>query len=267
MTATEINVHPGYVDSAYLDETDALLCNLKHRTYELMQVGSGDTVLDLGCGPGLDTVRLAGLTGSSGCVIGIDSDPEMISLAEKRARVQGVVGTATHLLADAAALPLPDASVNSARSERLFQHLEDPAAVLRELQRILRPGARLVLMDADHGTWSTATAERETERQLARFFADTQMRNGYAGRDLGHHLEQAGFVEIETRIEPGILSDYAQWRRLFCIDETEQLALEAGVISELNMRRLHTDLRQRDERGIFYSSEALVIASARRPLH
>jgi len=257
----------GYVNSTYLDETDALLRSLKHQTYALMRIEIGDTVLDLGCGPGIDTVRLAGLIGASGRVIGIDADPEMIELAEKRAQFLGVGGTTTHLRAEATALPLHDASVNTARSERLFQHLDDPESVLQELRRVLCPGARLILMDADHATWSTGTREQKTERRLAQFFADTQMRNGYAGRDLGHYLQQAGFVEIETKIESGIITDYAQWRRLFCIDETEQLALEAGVVSDTELCRLHSDLQRRDADGSFFSSEAIVIACAQAPLH
>ena len=266
-TKTEAENSIGYVNSTYLDETDALLRSLKHQTYALMRIEIGDTVLDLGCGPGIDTVRLAGLIGTSGRVIGIDADPAMIELAEKRAKFLGVGGTTTHLHADASAIPLPDNSVNAARSERLFQHLEDPASVLKELRRILCPGARLILMDADHGTWSTGTVEQDIERRFARFFVDTQMRNGYVGRDLAYHLQQAGFVEIETTIDSGILTDYAQWRRLFCIDDAERQALQAGVVTEFEMRRLHADLQKRDGDGTFYSSEAVVIASARVPPH
>ncbi len=69
----------GYVDIQALERLAERLRPLKRRTYDLMRVSPGDRVLDVGCGPGLDTVELAALVGPEGGVVGVDLDEEMIA--------------------------------------------------------------------------------------------------------------------------------------------------------------------------------------------
>jgi SAM-dependent methyltransferase len=86
-------------------------------------------LIDLGCGPGAytDALRARGAK-----VLAIDNDPAALAL--------GGETTADALLADAAALPLPDASVDGVVCSNLLEHTPDPEAVLREIARVLEPG-------------------------------------------------------------------------------------------------------------------------------
>ena len=67
-----MNTPKGYVDTEYLQAMKKLLGRLKERTYSYMQIKTGDKVLDVGCGPGIDTIPLAHLVGSTGEVHGVD---------------------------------------------------------------------------------------------------------------------------------------------------------------------------------------------------
>src|ERR1700687_2596222 len=71
----------------------------------------GETVVDLGCGGGLDVFLAAAKVGSAGRAIGVDMTPAMIELAGKNVAKQGLTNVAFHL-ATIDHLPLPDHSVD-----------------------------------------------------------------------------------------------------------------------------------------------------------
>ena len=99
----------------------------------------GSTVLDLGCGAGLDTLIAASKTGPTGKVIAVDFCPAMLDAARSAAR-ELQVAHAEIQLAPAAELPLTDASVDVALFNGILNLNPDRDGLFRELARILRPG-------------------------------------------------------------------------------------------------------------------------------
>ena len=106
-------------------------------------------VLDLGCGPGHESHRLAGRFGDDCRVLGLDLAPGMIEAAR---RVHGHEPRLSWLCADAAALPLADASLDLVVSNLAIQWCPDLAQVLTELHRVLRPGGRALINTLAPGT-------------------------------------------------------------------------------------------------------------------
>jgi SAM-dependent methyltransferase len=95
-------------------------------------------VLDVGCGFGLETLRLAPLVQPGGAVSGIDLSAEFIAEAVRRAEAQGLhVDLAT---GDAQHLPFPDDAFDVTRIERVLIYLDEPDRVLAEMVRVTRPG-------------------------------------------------------------------------------------------------------------------------------
>jgi SAM-dependent methyltransferase len=113
----------------------------------------GGVALDIGCGSGRALSPLRQAVGPDGSVIALDLTPEMLAVA----RPASVTATAALILADARSLPLKDASADAIFAAGLVNHLPDPAAGLRELARVTRPGGRLVLF---HPTGRATLAAR-----------------------------------------------------------------------------------------------------------
>lgn len=109
-------------------------------------IAPGQTVLDIGCGAGIDTILAARRTGPSGRVIGLDFLPEMLERTESAAAEAGldIVETAE---AEMEAIPLPDASVDHVISNGVINLSPRKARVLAECARVLRPGGRFWASD------------------------------------------------------------------------------------------------------------------------
>ena len=111
-----------------------------------LKLAAGETVVDLGSGPGLDALIAAKQVGSAGRVIGVDMTPEMLERARATAAKVGATNV-DFRQGRLESLPVETASVDAVTSNCVINLVPDKAAVFGEIARVLKPGGRVVVSD------------------------------------------------------------------------------------------------------------------------
>jgi ubiquinone/menaquinone biosynthesis C-methylase UbiE len=202
----------------------------------LAELKSGEVVLDLGSGGGIDVLLSARRVGPNGKVYGLDMTDEMLALARENQAKAGV-SNVEFVKGTIDAIPLPDRSVDVIISNCVINLAADKDRVLAEAFRVLKPGGRFAVSDI--------VLERELPENLQRSIAlwtgcvaGALTMDGYA-----HKLRAAGFehasFEITRRYER---DDLVEMARSIPAGEggpaavLEQLDAVAGVVTSCFIR-------------------------------
>jgi SAM-dependent methyltransferase len=208
-------------------------------------------VLDVGCGVGHD---LELLSAAGMAPVGIDPSAVLLSVARERS------GASFPLLRSGGeALPFRDESIAAARLERVLQHVTEPAAVLDEVVRCLRPGSLLTVFEPN---WAGLTVRSGSGDERCGWVS--AVRHPGVGGALWDLLEAAGCTVLD-RVE-----ELSVWRSLGVLDGTIGLersvahAVHHGRVSPQKADRWVREQRARDARGHFYAMMPKVMLVATR---
>ena len=113
----------------------------------LAKLEEGETVVDLGCGAGIDCILAVARVGDRGSAIGVDMVPEMLARAKMAAAKVGAVGQTDFRLGEIENLPVADGVADAVISNCVLNLSADKLRVLRECYRVLRGGGRLAFSD------------------------------------------------------------------------------------------------------------------------
>ncbi|MEO0476913.1 MAG: class I SAM-dependent methyltransferase [Planctomycetota bacterium] len=102
--------------------------------------------LDLGTGPGDIPIMLCGPT-QAVAIFAVDLAQSMLDLAKRKIEIAGLGDRITLANMDVKALDLPDASFDAVFSNTILHHIPEPAAMLAEAARVLKPGGLLLIRD------------------------------------------------------------------------------------------------------------------------
>jgi ubiquinone/menaquinone biosynthesis C-methylase UbiE len=210
-------------------------------------------VLDVGCGAGEVLVELANRVGAQGRVAGVDPSETMIAAA--RGAAKSSRSPIELELASIYSLPFPDGSFDAVRAERVFQHLEDPEAGLKEMLRVTRAGGRVMAIDPDHGQHGLAlddSAHRRvyeaSTRALLRMIA-----NPHSGTRLRSMFVRAGMAEIEQAIYDVEIT-HADFVHAVFLHDRLDMAVKAGEIQRAEADGFVAALEARHREGTFFAN-------------
>lgn len=228
---------------------------LKKWALDQLAPAAGETAVDVGSGTGEDVVALARLGARA---IGVDPSPALRAEAVRRAAGADV----EYVDGQAVALPFEDESVDVLRCERVLQHVDDPAAVVEEMARVLRPGGRIVLIDTD---WATAIVHPADPDVLGRMVAHfmSESANPYSGRRLRGLLAGAG-LEIAAETAATMIEPQEGARQGF-VAMMVQASAQAGVLTPAEAQTFAATLAEAADRGAFHLSLTMYAVSAVKP--
>lgn len=109
-------------------------------------IGAGETVLDIGCGAGMDLLLAARRVGPSGKAIGVDMTEAMVERARASARSANLAQVEVRQ-GDATSLPVEDSSVDVVTTNGVINLVPEKQRAFEEIRRVLKPGGRLHLAD------------------------------------------------------------------------------------------------------------------------
>jgi ubiquinone/menaquinone biosynthesis C-methylase UbiE len=129
-----------------------------HEAWAKARIAPGQSILDVGCGPGYAAFDLAHIAGPNGQVVGVDESVAFVDYLNGAAAARSVptlsahVGDVQHIdevlcRADAARVPSPLGSFDIAYARWVLCFVKDPEAVVRAVARLLKPGGRFVVQD------------------------------------------------------------------------------------------------------------------------
>ena len=210
--------------------TDALV--------EYAQPAPGMNVLDLASGTGEPAITVASRVGSQGQVTALDLSADLLEIAAERARTRGFTNFKIQQ-ADAQSLPFPDESFDLATSRFGVMFFPDPVLALRDLRRVLRPGARacfLVWGSFDQPYWQSTmgVVHRHVGGPLFAPGGPDPFKFSAPG-SLSEVLRNAGFtsIEEETKTLP--------WAWPGTVEEVWEQAQAVAVPFRPMLERVPTD--------------------------
>jgi ubiquinone/menaquinone biosynthesis C-methylase UbiE len=238
---------------SFLDRMAVVRASTKATLIALLEIQAGQRILDVGCGAGHDLVAIAE---AGGRPIGVDPSGRMLAVSVRRCP------TAWLVRADGTSLPIAKASLDGCRIERVLVHLSDPAAVLAEVGRVLRPDARVALFEPSPATLTVEGTTAPAATVLAHSIRH-RFRQPLAGQQLEKWLHDTGFGFVSTRQETRLYYNMADLIESMSVDATWQHAIDAGLITSGEVRQWYAEMARRSADGAFVASMLGTFAWAR----
>jgi ubiquinone/menaquinone biosynthesis C-methylase UbiE len=206
----------------------------------------GCNALDLGCGPRGSLELLSERVGPTGHVTGLDFDPEHVTQARAVTADQGLTNVAV-VQGDARRTGFPSGAFDLVHARLLLVTIPDPAKVVTEMVRLVRPGGWVVGDEADCSTHLCYPPNAAWDRLAETFIASFRLDG--ADPDLGRRLSElyraAGLVDVtvEARADMYPIGHSRRTVRLDILQNMRSKIVERGLLTEREFDELNREAR------------------------
>ena len=181
----------------------------------LDKLTAGSSLLDVGCGPGSITVGIAKAL-SPGNVVGIDIEASQVELGRQHAREEGVENCSFQA-ASVLDLPMDDASFDAVYGHTILMQFKDPAPVLDEVIRVLKPGGLVGFREIDLGASLFHDEDSSMKAVLFNLRRSVFQNDGNPdiGRQLPSILSSAGLELVDVSAQYNYASSPTAKQRMY----------------------------------------------------
>jgi 2-polyprenyl-3-methyl-5-hydroxy-6-metoxy-1,4-benzoquinol methylase len=230
---------------------------------DVLAPATGEHILEVGCGSGVLCRLMAPAVIPGGKITGLDISSEFIRIARNHATSAGLNNAIQWEAGQAKSLPFQDASFDGALAARLLLHVPDPQVVLSELERVLRPGGRVVVMDWDFDTLALDHSDRELTRRLLHWRCDHHGGNNWSGRQLWGQMLTAGLTNVKA--VPFVSVAHHEHDSLtLSLFRAAEVARDGGAITPNEHDAWVAELRSSLASGCFFASIVYFIVHGER---
>jgi SAM-dependent methyltransferase len=213
-----------------------------HDAWRRAGITVGQTVLDIGCGPGYASLDLAEIVGPDGRVVALDRSRRFLDTLAAAQQARGLTNISAHEL-DLDEDALPAVRADAAWSRWVFAFVKRPRALAERVAGALKPGGTVIMHEyVDYATWRIVPRNAEFEGFVQAVIRQWRKSGGEPdiGLDLPRWLEELGFdvrtaAPIVDMVTPAA---YAwQWPRTF-LDVGLRRMVELGELSKDQARKV-----------------------------
>ena len=211
--------------------------------YLLPHLSAGDSLLDIGAGPGTITADLAGIVAQ---VTATEVGEKELGLTRETIAARGIANV-DFSVQDVHALTFPDHTFDVVHAHQVLQHVADPVQALREMARVARPGGLVAARDSDYAafTWWPQIPELDEWLRLYRTAARANGAEPDAGRRMLSWARAAGLTDVTATASTWCYSTPEardQWGRMWA-DRVVESALarqlvDGGYATTEDLRRI-----------------------------
>ncbi len=229
---------------------------------------AGQTLLDVGCGPGWASFDLAEIVRAHGRVVGVDRSRRYLDALEAGARARGLAHVEAHER-DLDTQELPDVAADGAWARWVFAFVSEPQSLLERVVDRLKPGGALVIHEyVDYRTWRLSPRNAAFEEFVSEVMASWRATGGEPdiAMDLARWLPAMGCT-VEARVITEFVrpeSFWWEWPRAFVAIGLQRL-VDLGRVSEARaaeMRAAFAEAERID--GAFLLTPAVLEIVARK---
>ena len=246
---------------SYLDRGADVLRQLRVDVIRALEVSPGSFVLDVGSGAGEFLIEVASAVDSV-TAVGIDVSKVMVETAASRAQSAGV--DLKFQVGDAQRLDFPTDLFDCVNCSRVLVHLEDPAAAVAEMARVLKPGGRVAIIEPDFDSLMIDSDDLEVARAVRRELSDG-LRNPDIGRRLHRLLVDYGLQPLDVMVMARNMPSLTVVVDSFGLFDHLDNAVRAGSVTAEAAGRWRTWLEAADASGRLFIAGILVRALATKP--
>ena len=233
----------------------------RSETIRQLNLSIGESVLDIGCGPGYLCESMAQIVGRTGAVVGIDISTDLIAVCNRQKAFTWI----SYAIGDATELSQADASFDVVVCTQVAEYVPNVDRLLKEAFRVLKPGGRTIFVATD---WDAVVWHSENLERMASVMRswEAHCAHPHLPRSMARKLVNAGFRLDGASVFPILNLQYD--------DDSYSKGLAKGIrdfvgrrndVSADNLNEWHGEFERLSEAGRYFFSTSRYIFRASKP--